>query len=1114
MAVRRVVAAIDVVINGQRNLDRLSQGYVAVERAANSVIRTLTRVTTTTTSTHRSMQMLTGSVRNAGSAFATFVRHIDAGRTQLQQQGRVTRGLTDNILSLTKSMLLFSVLLPVVQLPQRAIESFADFVTVGKEWMNQMRAANALLNIQEENFAAYNRQVQQMAIDQGVATNQMGLFTAAASSVAAIKTNEQALAALGKEAYNASVALELATGSAKLARATFTDAAESQNTLIQVMSTYQFQMEELTAVSDSLFAITDVGNVRFSELENTLPRVTAAMGPMIQAATTVTEKQQIMNESFAAFAAMTQVMPADMAATSFANIFKDIAQMTGQQKALVASWERIRTAQGLGREMSLDPTALLENGPMAGLQQLRKILDIQSPLIDAYVANQRRLGNVGDEKALRVTGQMQIAQAYFEDMRAVRGFISTGPELYQQTGQAFEQSRQGGIQQGIQQAERSLADAQKRLGAAWTALRTQIFAPLEGPMITGANAIIAAFTRILDNVDFQNSSFTNKIRIVANSLMDSFTNYFRTGGRAEIATVGREIGTFIGDSITSFFRGGKDNVLVEAAGAFTEAFIAGIGQTLPAMLGAVLTSSITKAVAEAVAIRYVTKGRVPDAVSRTLAVGGAAAIENSEAMPGPLSMLLPAAGMAITAGAGLAALRRGSRANVFGAQGFMSNVGPIRNLREFGEMVQANAWTRAAFPRMGPKFPTSGPGWPGFARIAGMGGRVGGNALLGGLMAIPEILGAQNDRERWEAGGGAIGGIGGAAVGGLFGGGFASVLTGLGGSILGGSLGRAAGGGLYDLLHPGTGQGGVAEAEAPERLAMAEVFATGVDNSLAIPLLTNIRDVLVRSGGGSIGGFSSPAAGGVATTGAPTRSLASSFVNQMDTTQLTPAQASAACGPAAAAFFARAYGRNPTLKEAYSLVTAIQGGDPASSGGTRGVATLGTALNQMGVSNEVYQGANVDWGRLAEGSKAGQPGIVNVGPRGKFPGHFFQIGGWDPTSNRFNVGSSGTNLKGGKEWMTPEEMMALGPLLGAVYGGGTGKGGVTEADIASIQGTPGTGMGPGAAGSTVINVQNLMNVDRIDGNTDIKALMGQMAEMLRSLSSGGSVVGQSGVVAP
>ena len=180
-------------------------------------------------------------------------------------------------------------------------------------------------------------------------------------------------------------------------------------------------------------------------------------------------------------------------------------------------------------------------------------------------------------------------------------------------------------------------------------------------------------------------------------------------------------------------------------------------------------------------------------------------------------------------------------------------------------------------------------------------------------------------------------------------------------------FGRWAGGALYDRFHPATGKGGAApgadQLDAPERVAAAEIFANGVDNSSVPMLLTQIRDILIRSGGGTTGGFTLPPS----TTGtrapagnAPTGALDQSFVNQLDKQQLTDRQAQAACGPAATAFFAKAYGRNPTLKEAYALVSQIQGGDPADIGGTRGVGTIGDALNKMGVSNEVYTGSNVD----------------------------------------------------------------------------------------------------------------------------------------------------------
>lgn len=1148
MAIRRIVAAIDVVINGQRQIDNLARSYVAVERAANQAsravrnyqINTVAAATSgarlgaamgmnisgmyrmaqmTVTATNR-MNSMIRSVQQAGGAFGRFVNFVQEGRLALERNGRATRGLVDNMLSLTKSMLLFSVLLPAVQMPQRIIESFGDFIKVGSEWNAQIRTANALLGLNEEQLKTYNVQVQQMAIAQGVATDQMEMFVTAASSVAGIKQNTEALNALGREAYNASVALGLATESARLARATNTEAAESQSTLIQVMSSYRLGMEDLTKVSDALFTVTDVGNVRFRQLEDTLPRITAAMAPFIQNADTAEKKMTVMNESFAAFAAMTTTMPPDLAATSFANIFKDISQMTGQQKALVTSWERIRKAQGLGEAMSLDPAELIKGGPMQALKQLRTIMSIESPLIDAYVANQRRMGSTQEESALRMTGQMQIMQAYFEDMRAVRGFVNISPELLTDIQGQYNAQSTGGVGRGIEQMSKTLSDAQKRMGAAWTAIRTAIFDPLEQPMIGAMNPIINMFSSMLENADFRSGNVLQKVRMVANALMDQFTVWFRGGGREQLTTVGTELGTFIGEAVTAFFRGGKDNVLVEAGMAFSEAFVSGISQTLPAALSAAFQSPLLRGIGTAMAARYVTKGRMPDVASRALAVAAAGGSEMAISGGGFVGgATLAGVGVlgagALAAGIGLA------RGRTFPA-GIPTRVGNLNSIDDIMAYLSLRAGARAAAP-VAPGGPLGGLGrgarGPSIRGLFRGGGKIGGSALLNLALGIPAILSADSEREGWSAGGGVVGSILGGSLGALAGGGIASIATGIGGSILGGGLGGWAGGALYDMFHPGTGRGAAAtEADAPERAAMAEVFATGFDMSMMVPLLTQIRDILGRGVAvGSYTGGSAP----IATTGTSGtgKGLEQSFVKQWDAaalTELTPAQAAAACGPAAAAFFARANGRNPTLKEAYALVTELQGGDPAGAGGTRGVGIVGQALNKMGVANEVYAGDRVDWGRLAENAKAGVPGIVNIGPNKDtgFPGHYFQIGGWDPSNNKFNVGPN--TMKGMSQWLTPQEMMALGPAMGAVYGlGGTGKGGITSDDVSAIA-AAGTGMGTGGGGGgpVSISVQNLMNVEHMDGQTDVRALMGQMAEILRQLSSGGSVAGQTGAVAP
>lgn len=144
-------------------------------------------------------------------------------------------------------------------------------------------------------------------------------------------------------------------------------------------------------------------------------------------------------------------------------------------------------------------------------------------------------------------------------------------------------------------------------------------------------------------------------------------------------------------------------------------------------------------------------------------------------------------------------------------------------------------------------------------------------------------------------------------------------------------------------------------------------------------------------------------------------------ISQFGDPQLTNDEAYAACGPAAAVRFAQRYGRNPTLSEAVQLARTVGW---TSSQGMAGLASEKALMDKLGVPTRMVSGA--DWGTFANEARTGNP--VTISTRG----HYFTADGWDPQSNRFHVGRSGLDLRGGKEWMTPEEMTAI---MGEVQGG-------------------------------------------------------------------------------
>jgi soluble lytic murein transglycosylase-like protein len=135
---------------------------------------------------------------------------------------------------------------------------------------------------------------------------------------------------------------------------------------------------------------------------------------------------------------------------------------------------------------------------------------------------------------------------------------------------------------------------------------------------------------------------------------------------------------------------------------------------------------------------------------------------------------------------------------------------------------------------------------------------------------------------------------------------------------------------------------------------------------------------------------------------------------------LSSGDAYAACGPAAAIAFAQTYGRNPTVDEAMQL--AKQVGWNAQQG-MAGVQSEVKLLNTMGVDAHATQG--VDWSQVGRDASGGNPVIIST------PGHYYYVQGYNAQTGQLNVGTSGTDLKGGSEWMTPDQINNMPQSHGA-----------------------------------------------------------------------------------
>lgn len=188
------------------------------------------------------------------------------------------------------------------------------------------------------------------------------------------------------------------------------------------------------------------------------------------------------------------------------------------------------------------------------------------------------------------------------------------------------------------------------------------------------------------------------------------------------------------------------------------------------------------------------------------------------------------------------------------------------------------------------------------------------------------------------------------------------------------------------------------------------------------------RDGIVgRSGGGEPSGMPAPVGSATATVPAARTDSAPAERTSQFGMGLSSEDAYAFCGPAAAIAFANTYGRNPTVDEAKKL--AQQYGW-TNGQGMAGVQSEQKMLNDgLGIPTKLE--TQVDWSHVASDATNGNPVIIST------PGHYFYVSGARASSGgqqEFYVGTSGTDLKGGSAWMTPDQMQArMGQVQGALY---------------------------------------------------------------------------------
>jgi hypothetical protein len=1060
MPVTPVSARIDVMVNGQNNLDRLATTYRNLDQMANRARTTVMSWDKAHGSMIRSTTSLAGAVGQLVNRMQQNAAAWNSGNTAIQR-------FHGNVLALTKSMLVFGTVLPLVNqvLPSTFIGRLQDAVEVGKEWEYGIRSIKSLIgDMGEKDIPAFDQSLQHLGTQWGLQTSELKGVREIYSSLTAFQKD------FNSGQTDTARGLQITTNVIKFARAGFAELGDALEAVTTAVAAGSFENKDIPTLMEHMAETINVGRISLQQFNKDAPTFLAFMQGTLDLADTGEERMRRFAGAMQLFAAASQDLSSTRAATGLANIFRDIGRGQRGQGQVVAEMEKLRKAGTTN--IDIRGTSLRQLGPLEQIQALGSALGTTSPLVDKYIAQRRKMGQLDNEAAARAQISAGLIEKYFDESRAIKVFntlVSNQGDLLRRTVHDYEAD----IAQG-QVVERMAADweatmqaTDDRLDAAIRNFKLGIFSSIAPGLKAMKDAVINNLSVLVDSGEWQRADIFGKIEMGARSLLKQFADWYDTGGKGEVKNLGYRLARSMGDALSAAFKGGERGSIMRAATDFAEAFAAGVKDSLPQALMSVLGGAAGQGILSYLLFRQFGLGR---GASGAGALGMVSALQGNAGIGGQVAAGgLGVVGLGILGAAALKGVG-GARVPLVGGtySGFIGGLGKSAAQRaaeaDIAAGIESGAIQTGAQLGMGfgksrlynMVTPFTYPGGPGTAAVPGtpirgsyignaetmmpgFGGRQvlrwlgnspvaragrgtymrAGGALGLGLTALNVLTAPEDQRGRAIAEG--IGGIAGGALGSFLGP-LGMLAGGAGGSLLGGLA--------YDQFFGPKGQpitGGGAGDQQMAQGIQGMIFA--LDNSAMTDILMQIRNLLSRNGGGAgglgtikrggTGGIPGPAGGGA---GDLTRFETSQFGDR----QLSDAEALAACGPAAAVFFAKANGRNPTLKEALGIAKGLGWSTGAGMPSLQSEADLLTGLGVAGATV-----GSVDWSRIQNDAIAGRPSIVNVGKSGNFPGHFFQVSGYE--NGKFRVGKSGLALAGGSEWMTAAQIAAYGPLAGAVY---------------------------------------------------------------------------------
>src|SRR5262252_1867026 len=565
--ISQVTATINVAVQGLQNLQQLSGLYTQTGNAA-----------------QRAQQQ----INNTGNTF--------------NNANKSATAFTGSIVKLTQSMVLFSVLLPLVRLPQTVIKSFQDFVQVGEEWQTSVRGIAAMAGVQGQAFTQLDINLRDLANQYHLTTEEVGnSVKMIASTLDVLDRSSEATNGLTQEQNNLNDTLQLTSKIATLARASFSDLGEAQQVMFTTLATGRLTMDQANTAMEDIFKTVQVGSMTLAQFNSAGQRFLPFWEDWIQAAGTAEDRMNRLNGVMTAFATASLQLGAQRAGTGVGQVAQALTKMTQPQLNIIQRMENIRRTQGLGEEYNITPSALYglqaNNDTVALFQRLNNVIGQGSPIVQQYADRLEKIKRLTPEQAAaqrsgtvaEAARQLQTqflgsrtAQAAFEAITA--GMTQGQSKLEQWTA---EKAASPGTEAAMKLCQENPAEAANAVVSAYQRIQTSVFDAILKDFVNINAGIAGILTNIGTGLEqgAGGDTFWSKLQYIFKSLSDGFTQWYTSGGKQDIANWGKTLGSGIAEAITDFFSGGEGhNMAFDAAKTFTDAFGEGMSQHFPEML--------------------------------------------------------------------------------------------------------------------------------------------------------------------------------------------------------------------------------------------------------------------------------------------------------------------------------------------------------------------------------------------------------------------------------------------------------------------------------------------------------------------------------------------------